>query len=165
MGLAPDFVKERQKRMEKRRAATERRKEAEREERQRRALGQRAWHWRGESERLELSRLLICRRCCLTFLAERESEREVERKARLAEKKRLKAEAKTAAASAEGAHGHSAVVASSSSSSSTSRAKISSRPTAPKESPCVVACGTCGCANFIPNMFKKGKCNSCFHEH
>lgn len=26
-------------------------------------------------------------------------------------------------------------------------------------------CVTCSCSEFAPNMFKKGQCNNCFHQH
>jgi hypothetical protein len=29
----------------------------------------------------------------------------------------------------------------------------------------VKPCATCGCADFVANPFKPGKCNSCFHAH
>ena len=97
--------------------------------------------------------------------AEREAEREEERRQRLAEKKRAKAEAKAQAAAQETA-GHSArgSAATSSSSSSSSRSKIASRPSAPV-APSAPPCATCGCDNFVANMFKKGSCNSCYHKH
>lgn len=101
-GLAPDFIKAVQRRAEKRRAATERRKEAERIERQRRAAGQARANARRVLASDERRTPVLTRFCSSDLVSspERDAEREIERKARLAEKKRLKAEAKAAAAAA-----------------------------------------------------------------
>ena len=28
-----------------------------------------------------------------------------------------------------------------------------------------VKCGSCKCDDYSPNVFKKGHCNNCFHQH
>lgn len=88
---------------------------------------------------------------------EREREREEERKQRILEKKARKAEQR--AREAEEA------------------ARQPQKPSAPELRPtsssvvkkiekvAVAACSTCGCADFVANPFKPGKCNHCFHAH
>lgn len=35
----------------------------------------------------------------------------------------------------------------------------------PKPTEAVGPCGSCGCDEFSPNLFKKGQCKMCFHNH
>lgn len=131
-GLAPDFVKQSQRRLEKRRAITAARQEVERDERQRRA-------------------------------AEREGERNAERKARLAEKKRAKAEERAAKEQKE--FERVGAVVPTTTSSSSSRSKIAAKPVAAAASPAAPPCSKCDCTTFTAHLFKKGQCAGCHHVH
>jgi myosin I len=92
---------------------------------------------------------------------QREAERQASRRARIADKKRRKAEEAARRALEEeekqNAFGR----------SSRHRARTMPVPAAAAASsqPAVGPCSECDCTDFRPNMFKKHKCNNCFHTH
>jgi Flp pilus assembly protein TadB len=92
------------------------------------------------------------------------SQREEDRRQRLADKKARKAESRAQVAEEERTRSEASERATAKTTAMQQRV-MPAQAAAVSKAPAVAACSTCGCTDFKANPFKPGKCNSCFHAH